>query len=146
MTLQPTNSKCCCCIELRTGVIVIAVLQILGAVGVLGYGIFLGTIAPIVALIGLINLVGLVAGATLLIGGIWYNTTAIILYIVLAVIEIINLGVMTFGVFGVAIFGDSQTVNLFLTLLVVAAGGHIYFTVCVYKFYKEIKSGTIIPA
>ena len=90
MTLQPTNSKCCCYFELRTGVIVIAILQILGALGVLGFGI-LWKIGTIVKLIGLINLVGLFAGVTLLIGAIKYNTTAVIIHIVLAVIEIINI-------------------------------------------------------
>ena len=110
MNDQPSKSKCCFCIDLRTGVIVISVLQILGAIGVLGYGIFLGTI---VGMIGLINLVGLLAGVTLLIGAIKYNTTAVIIHIVLAVIEIINIGVIAFGVlhihFGLGlIFGNLQ--------------------------------------
>ena len=90
MAVEPTNGKCYCCIDPRTGVIVIAVLHISGALGVL---YLIGALAveghimlwgPIIEL-----LVGFMAGATLLYGAIKYNTAAIIIHIVLAVIEII---------------------------------------------------------
>ena len=141
MAVEPTNSKCCCCIDLRNGVIVIAVLHILGALGVLGYITFWGTIIELI--------VGLLAGTTLLYGAIKYNTTAIIIHIVLAVIEIINflavaslLLILAYG------FGEPSLAYhiIFLGSPVVIGGILIYFIVCVYKFYKETKSGTIIPA
>ena len=112
MAVEPTNSKCCCCIDRRTGVIVIAVLHILVALGVLypigamgaeGQTMLWG---PIIILT-----VGLMTGATLLYGAIKYNTTAINIHIVLAVIEIIN---------GLAVAG-------FLTLFAFAFGANLHW-------------------
>ena len=139
MDAKPSNSKCCFCINLRDGVIVIAVVHIFGALGVLypiGAGIlFWGYIIELI--------VGLMAGATLLYGAIKYNTTAIVIHIVLAVIEIINvlavavlLLIFAFG------FGEPPlAAHIFLFSLVAAVIILIYFIVCVYKFYQEIKSG-----
>ena len=166
MAVQPTNSKCCRCIELRTGAIVIAIMHILGAFGVLGYGILWypkrGPGASEVVLeygifpssiIGVI--VGLTAGATLLIGAIKYNNTAILFHIVLAAIEIMDLfaiAIMYIIVANVADGGNFEDgfaaliCYLFLIPIVFHAIIYICFLVCIYNFYKEVKSRAIIPA
>ena len=150
MAVEPTNGKCYCCIDPRTGVIVIAVLHISGALGVL---YLIGALAveghimlwgPITELI-----VGFMAGASLLYGAIKYNTAAIIIHIVLAVIEIIIFLVVSilFTLFAFAFEVPSLADHIiFLGSPVVIVSILIYFIVQVYKFYKEIKSGTIIPA
>ena len=161
MAVQPTNGKCCRCIDLRTGAIVIAIMHILGAFGVLGYGILWypksytqGAPEDVLeygifpsSIIGVI--VGLTAGVTLLIGAIKYNNTAILFHIVLAAIEIMDLFAIAIMYLIVANDADGGELEdalgalicyLFLIPIVFHAGIYICFLVCIYNFYKEVKS------
>ena len=172
MAVQPTNSKCCHCIDRRTGAIVIAIMHILGAFGVLvcgiflahlmlsqdgpssndgldglEYGIFCGSIIGVI--------VGLIAGATLLIGAIKHNTTAILFHIVLAAIEILDLFAIAIIILVITNGADLDDPFAGLAALICYiccfsaffhASIYICFFVCIYNFYKEIKSRTIIPA
>ena len=164
MAVQPTNSKCCRCFDRRTYAIIIAIMHILGAFGVLGYGILWyprrGVNEAVLeygifpsSIIGVI--VGLTGGATLLIGAIKYNNTAILFHIVLAAIEIMDLFAIAIMYLIVANDADGGELEdalgalicyLFLIPIVFHAGIYICFLVCIYNFYKEVKSRTIIPA
>lgn len=142
-------NKCCFCVDLRNGAVAIAVLHILGALGSLGWGIQNGiTWMPILDCI-----VGIAAGVCLLYGAIKYNTIATVIHLVLALIEIIFLFVMAILIFvGFAALlnatgGDFQWFH-YLTLviavtIIVWALVEIYFCVCVYRFYQQLKSGMI---
>merc|ERR1712141_553159 len=79
-------NKCCCCVDLRTGAIVISILQLLGGAGCFGMG---ASEWPNI----LNGVVGLLAGLCLLFGAIKYHQTATLVYLVLDMIAIILAGV-----------------------------------------------------
>ena len=75
-------NKCCCCVNLRTGAIVIAILGILGSFGQLHDKdhIYIGIISVVV---------GVLANLFLLHGAIKYNKTTTLVYLILEAIFII---------------------------------------------------------
>ena len=77
--------KCCCCIELRAGPILIAILQIFAS--------FLNLMAigkDDVAWLHVTNtVVGLAVGLLLLVGAIEQNLTAILVYLVFDIVDIL---------------------------------------------------------
>ena len=75
-------NKCCCCVNLRTGAIVIAILGILGSFGQLHdkEHIYIGIISVVV---------GVLANLFLLHGAIKYNKTTTLVYLILEAIFII---------------------------------------------------------
>ena len=140
--------NCCFCVDLRNGAVAIAVLHILGALANLGYGI-----QTVSWMLILDFLVGIAAGVCLLYGAIKYNAIATVIHLVLALIEIIFLFVIAILI----LVGFASWLHLdggelswwhILTLIIavtiiVWALVEIYFCVCVYSFYKQLKSGII---
>ena len=99
--------KCCCCFDLRTGSIIIAVLQIVGSLGMLGGATDEKTCWSV--------LVGVAAGICLLIGAIKSNASAILVYLILAMIDIVLQVVV--GILFVQAVQPYLTLLGFLTLL-----------------------------
>ena len=139
-------NKCCFCIDLRNGAIVIATLHMVAALGQLGTtGISWITIVDVI--------LGLIAGAVLLFGAIKYNMVAIIIHLVLALIEIVFLLATAIMIFvSVATWLNLNGGELhWLHTLSLVIGGlislwaiiEIYFLVCVCSFYQQLKSGMI---
>ena len=140
--------KCCFCLDLRKGAIAIAIFHM-----VLALGQIFTMLRIVVTAIGVV-IFGLIAGAVLLYGAIKYNTVAIIIHLVLALIEILILLTNVILIFHAVGISDGTLVDWFYTLLVVSgvlnslwAIIEIYFLVCVRSFYLQLKSGmTTSPA
>ena len=73
--------KCCCCVDLRTGAIVIAVLGIVWSFGYLSYSIDWLIITDVIS--------GLIVSFCLLFGAIKVNEIAVLIYLILNVLQII---------------------------------------------------------
>ena len=131
--------KCCFCIDLRNGAIVIAILHMVAALGQLG--------TTAISWITIVDvLLGLIAGAVLLYGAIKYNTVAIIIHLVLALLEIVFLLATAITSFVAYDVGEDSFHTLALVsggLIFVWAIIEIYFLVCVCSFYQQLKSGMI---
>ena len=142
-------SRCCCCIELRTGAIIIAVLGILGSFG--GFGN--GWIAGVCVLI-----LGLVANCCLLHGAIKYNKVTTTIYLVLEMISIIL--IVAAAVFAIVVIAGATAVGtaasswdagnvastavlvvgiVSLVAYIIGIALQIYWWVCVFSFLKELK-------
>ena len=147
--------KCCCCFDLRTGCIIIAVLQIVGSFAMLG-----GTGAEDESGANEAcwsGLVGVAAGICLLIGVIKSNASVILVYLILAMIDIVlqgAVGIMICVVSGALSRFAAETSDVlaasfahsFLAFgmwIILMALIDIYFWVCVYRFYQLTKYGTI---
>ena len=137
--------KCCCCVELRVGTIVIAILQIIGGLGNLGAGQGWNNI------IGMI--MGVAAGACLLYGAIAYNPTATLVNLIFSMIGIVFCVIIAIIAFASiaaipkhnpnAGASTGVAIGAGVSFLIVAAV-EVYFWICVYSFYKALKSGSII--
>ena len=141
--------KCCGCVDLRTGAIVIAILQILGAFGQIGESRDWNNI------IGM--LLGIGAGACLLFGAIQYNPTATLINLIFTIIGIVILiigGILVLTVASVAVSTATESreevdgaiagaVVVVAVLFIGFAALEIYFCVCVYSFYIGLKNGSI---
>ena len=74
--------KCCCCVELRTGAIIIAVLGLIASFGSFQHGVVIGIIFFVY---------GLVQNLCLLHGAIKYNRTTTLVYLIMEAIFIVLL-------------------------------------------------------
>ena len=150
-----TDEKCCGCIKLRTGAFIISILQII--VVVFLAALHLSTSIPdrdndyvykIPQIITLIN--GTTSGLCLLYGAIRFNATAILIHIILSILEkvfMLVIGIVLFvdpshdeffGLFWFLFIGMPILVIIFLWVCL-----GLYFLVCMYRFYKQVKSGMI---
>ena len=150
--------KCCCCVDLRTGAIVMAILQLIGGAGMFGMGAEWQNI--------LSALVGVGAGVCLLFGAIKYHQMATLVYLVLQMVEIVLIGVaMLVGIIagtavtvavsdhpdlqgnqdvqGAVQVGGAIVVVLTMIPFGIIALFYIYFWVCAFSFYKGLKTGEI---
>ena len=82
-------TKCCCCVDLRTGAMVMAILQVLGVLGSFGSRGMDGGLAMFVS-----GGLALVAGLCLLYGAIKYEPTATLVYLVFQMLPIITVTIM----------------------------------------------------
>ena len=150
--------KVCCFFDLRTGCIIIAVLQIVGSLSMLG-----GTSAyqaSSAAQACWSGLVGVVAGICLLIGVNKPNASAILVYLFLAMIDIILYGVVGIvlcaGSFAAAdgslpgslahdslVDPNAHSLLAWGICIILMALSGIYFWVCVYRFYQLTRYGKI---
>ena len=150
--------KCCCCVDLRTGAIVMAILQLISGAGTFGMGAEWQNI--------LSGLVAIVAGVCLLFGAIKYHQMATLVYLVLDMISIVLVGVAmivfaTAGTVatvtvsdhpdlqgnedlqGVVQVGGAIAIVLVMIPFGIIAFFYIYFWVCAFSFYKGLKTGEI---
>ena len=170
-------SKCCCCVSLRVGSIILGVLGLIGGLiymlvgtGVVGFASSDGGggIAWFYIICGLLCLI---AYGALLFGAIKYNGNAVRVYLVSSAICIV-IGVL-FGVIVLAsikssdpvtsdpVFADdcasvpltksecdmlkAVTIGMKANQLVISTLFGVYFWICIYSFYKELKSGGGYP-
>ena len=154
-----TDEKCCGCIKLRTGAFIISILQII--VVVFLAALHLSTSIPerdndyvykIPQIVTLIN--GTTSGLCLLYGAIRFNATAILIHIILSILEkvfMLVIGIVLFvdpshtgenkrihGLFWFLFVGNPILVIISLWVCL-----GLYFLVCMYRFYKQVKSGMI---
>ena len=131
-------SKCCCCVDLRTGALVMAVLQLIGGAGMFANG---GTWPDILNAV-----VGIGAGACLLFGAIKYHQMATLVYLVFQMIAIVLIGVALLVVIIVPVASWGVAIEFLIApmiIYIIFASFHIYFWVCIFSFYKGLKTGEI---
>ena len=152
--------RCCCCFDLRTGSIIIAILHIVVSLGILSLVLwnYQGDLSTAIPLSTLLDCVaGVAVGICLLVGVIKSNASAILVYLILSPINFIIRCVvwsLSFGIFAVlSIFWDSHkrhqideghVLGIFIigiTITVMALS--IYFWFCVYRFYQLTKYGKV---
>ena len=146
------RTKCCCCLSLRTGCIVIAILTIAYSFtwyifGSRGTRIGYGYIVPI-------NLWGLAEGICLLIGVFLNNATLVLVHFILAIIG--TVGTLILMIVNMVLWNTVNTGTpteqvdagivvmiwaIFISVLVIAYLVKIYFVVVAWFFYKELKAG-----
>ena len=148
-------AKCCCCVPLRTGSIVLSVLGLMGGVGMMLRG--LSDWSNVVS-----GILTILAYAILMYGCLKNHPTAVLVYLVLdalAIILMIFIAILSIAA-ATFMFPDlpdqceqlnyttEQCDNLKIAAIGFAASLFVgiailytYFWVCVYSFYKELKSG-----
>ena len=147
--------RCCCCINLRIGCIVIAILQIVGSLGIIGIPLYHSP--PYDTCLIIDCLAGVTSGICLLIGGIKSNASAILVYLILAVINfIIRFVVWTLTIGLGAVFvifygshkrpqidGGHVLVVSIIGISITVTALSIYFWFCVCRFYQLTKYGKV---
>ena len=152
-------SKCCCCIPLRTGSIILAILGILGGIG--SFAQSRGQWTNIIQGIFL-----LLAYGSLLYGALKYNEKAVLislvciglsiaLGIVICIIAIANIETIVPELANncAAIIDElhktgitcdawkSYTIGITAGVFITLSLLNVYFWICNYSFYKELKEG-----
>ena len=142
-------SKCCCCVPLRTGSIVLAIIGLL-------YGIVPFTTPEWISMIGfwlwktyILGALYLFGYAALLFGALKYNDKAVLVNLVCTPIIIVLTTIM--GIWLIVEIVRFEMVGCLecwvqLVLLIVSAFLNGYFWLCNYSFYKELKGGNENPA
>ena len=147
------RAKCCCCLPLRTGCIVIAILTIVHS---FTWYIF-GSRGPRIeyGYIVLINLWGLAEGTCLLIGAFVSNATLVLVNFILAIIGTVGTLILVIvnsalGNYSIGTPPQDEQVGAGLVVviwasiiifIVIACLVRIYFIVVAWFFYKELKTG-----
>ena len=135
--------KCCFCFEHRSGAIVIAILQIIGALA----GFVDDSVLPKWHLV--INCcTGLICGIYLIYGAIKYNTVAILVSLIFTVIVLCFLILGSILSFMATDFYSQKNLRhqyLYFGIalgvaLMILALLEIYFWLCIFSFYGELKS------
>ena len=141
------QTKCCGCIPLRTGCLIIAILSTVFSFTWFFLNAFEYKYSVPLCLIGL------AAGVCLLIGVILNNKTLVLVGAILdmiglvstllvAVIFLVMAGVFASTVATTAVAPLETTfIAIFLTMVLIGVILDIYFLVVVWSFYKELKSG-----
>merc|ERR1712018_55064 len=133
-------NNCCCCIELRTGCIIIGVLQILGGLG--------NFKPPLEWFTILLAIVSIISGCCLLFGSIKYNPIGILINLIFTAITSLFCLIVAIMIFyAVATYHTSR--EEFIGYMIaggvylVALAINVYLWLCVFSFYKKLKSGDI---
>ena len=152
-------SKCCCCVPLRTGSLIMAILGILGGIGF--FALSGGEWAYIIQ-----GIFYLLAYGPLLFGALKYNEKAVLVSlaitalsiaigIIFCIIAIANIETIVpqFANDCASIIDELHRMNLTCdqyksATIGIAAGSfiigsllNVYFWICNYSFYKELKEG-----
>ena len=163
--------RCCCCFDLRTGSIIIAILHIVVSLGMLSFGLSeyrdfniwtsiyrnIGTAIRLSILLDCVA--GVAAGICLLIGEIKSNASAILVYLILAGINFFIRCVIGLLIFGPIVafgffyrdrnsrgfqFNEGHVIVIsIIGILIAVMALSIYFWVCVYRFYLLTKYGKV---
>ena len=144
------QAKCCCCLPLRSGCIVIAILTIAQSFTwyIFGPRVGYGLIVPA-------NLWGLAEGTCLLIGAFVNNATLVLVHFILAIIGTVGTLILMIGYTVSVQYSTGTTTQdekvgaglvvmiwaIVISFLVIAYLVKIYFIVVAWFFYKELKSG-----
>ena len=143
---------CCCCVDLRIGAIVIAILGVVEGIGAFlnayGYGLIHLDQIDTNGFITIQNIVMCVAGGIrifaglcLLFGSIKYHQSTTLAYLVL---EMLSINIVVIGC-AIGLIGSKFSLNallVFSTQIIL----NIYFWSCTYSFYNGLESGDIRSA
>ena len=150
-------SKCCCCISLRTGSVILGVLGLIGAIVTLCYsGGNSGYLTS--------GIIYFISHSFLLYGAVRNNYTAVLVYLVFTGIGIVldlMFGILVLASVGIlvpaldndcALIQDdirgqgiscdafiSATVGILASVFIITGLLNIYFWICCWSFYKELK-------
>ena len=152
-------SKCCCCVPLRTGSLILAILGILG--GIFSFAGSRGEWSSIIQ-----GIFYLLSYGFLLFGAIKYNEKAVLVCLVLTAVSIImgvvfciialaniemivpqlanNCAAMIDELDKLGMTCDqlkSATIGISAGTFIAASLVNVYFWICNYSFYKELKEG-----
>ena len=138
------QTKCCCCIPLRMGCLIIAILQIvLSFLWFVHDGVAYSYSVPVC-------LIGLAEGVCLLIGVLLNNQILVLISGILALIRIVVTLIVTvlimvaIGLFassGAATTVATVAIALLFTFVIIELILDIYFLIVVWSFYKELQAG-----
>ena len=149
-------NRCCCCVDLRVGCIILAIW------GILSSSCSFATSAteldvPAIKVTYAYSAIGIIACASLLFGAISYNPTATLVYLVLQLPKMILNGVaviLWFIVSGdesqitiddkVVKIKDHEIIGIAIYVMVIFLPS-IYFWLCVNSFYRKLKNDEIGP-
>ena len=135
-----------CCLDLRVGLMTIAVIEILERMACLGFGIELDTTTIALACIQLI--LSVVAAMSLIHGAIKSRTNSVLVYLVLSAIEIFIVVAMACGSFDVENVlnhgaGEMKTVTFtasaFKYFLLLMAMADVCFWMCAFGYLIYLK-------
>ena len=135
-----------CCLDLRFGIIIIAVIEIFKGMVCLGFGIELDTTTIALSCIQLI--LSVVAGMSLIYGAIKSRTNSVLVYLVLSAIEIFIVVAMASGSFevdNVSDYGAGEiktiafTSRAFQYFLLLMAMTDICFWMCAFGYLICLK-------
>ena len=149
-------SKCCCCISLRTGSLIIAILGILGGIIFLGHSMtFHGFLILVVPVYGFLLYGAIERNEYAVLVWLLFNGVAIVLKIILGIIVIVGIIFIANIDNCSAVLEESKSIGLCFQIqnamehpvgLAIIVGIfifgillNIYFWICVYSFYKELK-------
>ena len=138
------QTKCCGCVPLRTGCLIIAILQIVFAfLWFVHDGLAYSYSVPVC-------LIGLAQGVCLLIGVLLNNQILVLISGILALIRIVVsliiavLFMVAIGLFassGAATTVATVAIALLFTFVIIELILDIYFLIVVWSFYKELQAG-----
>ena len=131
------QTKCCGCIPLRTGCLVIAILQILSAFAWFRFGLGYSYSVPM-------NLIDLAAGVCLLVGVILNNQNFLLVSATVVLIQLIVTIIVAVGLFASSGAGADVTtaaIAIFLAFVIIVLIRDINFFIVVWNFYNELQSG-----
>ena len=138
------QTKCCGCVPLRMGCLIIAILQIvLSFVWFVHDGVAYSYSVPVC-------LIGLAEGVCLLIGVLLNNQILVLISGILALIRIVVTLIVTvlimvaIGLFassGAATTVATVAIALLFTFVIIELILDIYFLIVVWSFYKELQAG-----
>ena len=138
------QTKCCGCVPLRMGCLIIAILQIvLSFVWFVHDGVAYSYSVPVC-------LIGLAQGVCLLIGVLLNNQILVLISGILALIRIVVTLIVTvlimvaIGLFassGAATTVATVAIALLFTFVIIELILDIYFLIVVWSFYKELQAG-----
>ena len=138
------QTKCCGCVPLRTGCLIIAILQIVFAfLWFVHDGLAYSYSVPVC-------LIGLAQGVCLLIGVLLNNQILVLISGILALIRIVVTLIVTvlimvaIGLFassGAATTVATVAIALLFTFVIIELILDIYFLIVVWSFYKELQAG-----
>ena len=142
---------CCCCVDLRIGAIVIAILGVVEGIGdfLNAYGLIhfyhidtngqFGPMPDIVMMVA--GAIRIIAGLCLLFGSIKHHQSTTLAYLVL---HMLSIKIVVIGC-AMGLIGSTYPLDalyVYSTKIIL----NIYFWSCIYSFYKGLESGDIRSA
>ena len=135
-------SKCCCCVPLRAGCLVLGILGILNGIA----AFFQGGEEWANITIGIFYLV---AYGALVFGAITYNGIAVMVNLVctaiIIILQIIAVIIVSASIGWVNDSDVQAVLGIAIMLYILEAVLNAYFWICSYSFYQELKEGSANP-
>ena len=135
-------SKCCCCISLRTGSVILGVLGLIAAIVTLCYPVLVQNGGNLT-----IGIIYFISHAFLLYGAVTNNYTAVLVYLVFTgigiildlifgILALVSVGILVPGLANDCCYNEVDTLA---SVFIISGILNIYFWICCWSFYKELK-------